>query len=218
MAAFLSGLDSTIAGAKPAGNGPPDVRPGELLQLLIDRGRTPFSVIDFPRMDEHGQPIQKVMIRVLTVREENIARSRARIAAAHALKQKTAEQIPDEIIQNETITHMLAASCFDPENPEKPFFRHPDEADTFCTSDELGVLALEYALLRQRSGPRMAELSESEMELWIEGASEDAALLPFSALQHAKLVMLFAYAAKCLVALRQQLASPTPHGSSPSAS
>ena len=221
MAGFSQGLDSTVQPQPAApGNGPPAMaRAGEIMQRLNSLGRPPTSTIDFPRYDSDGKAIQQVMVKVLTVREENVARSRARISAAIALKQKTHEAIPEEIIQNETITHMLAVACRDPENPEKPFFPYgPDEADTFCTSDELGTLALEYSMLRQRSGPRMSELTEDEMEAWIQGAAEDATLLPFSATAHAKLVMLFEYCAKSLVSLRRSSTSLTPAGSSSSES
>ena len=207
MAGFKQGVDAQYD-APTVDKGPPaDRTPSELVQRLIARGRVPTVTIDFPRDDrDTGEPIQKVMLRVLTLREETAALAAGRRHAASELRQRTSEEQPEDITHNACIAEILAMACRDPEDPAKTFFRYgADEIRDHLTAEETGALARAYARLRLDAGPRLEELSEENLERWIETVSEGVLRDPFSRWSHEKLGVLTEYCVMSLVALRRQV-------------
>lgn len=211
MATFAQGVDANVPNAgtstkAPEGNGPPrDKGPSELLQILISRTRAPSVVIDFPRYDPAtGEPVQKVMIRTLTLLEEDSALARGRRYAAAALQQKTSEEQPEELAHNAKLAEVIAIAARDPEDPAKPFFRYGvGELREFCTAEEIGTLARAYARLRDETHPRLRDLNKDDLEAWIDTIGEGVLGDPFSYFSHAKLATLCEYAVTSLVALRR---------------
>jgi len=205
MPQFSQGVDARYE-APAIDKGPPaDRTPSELVQRLISRGRVPTVTIDFPRDDrDTGEPIQKVMLRVLTLREETAALAAGRRHAAAELRQKTSEEQPEDITHNACIAEILAMACRDPDAPERSFFRYgADEIRDHLTAEETAALARAYARLRLDAGPRLEELSEENLERWIETVSEGVLRDPFSRWSHEKLAVLTEYCVTCLVEARR---------------
>jgi len=224
MARFKGGVDANVptSGAndvKLTAAPPQDRSPSEILQKLISRGRIPHLVMDFPREDrDTGEPLQKVMLRVLTIGEEDSALAAGRRYAAAKLQQKTSEEQPEDLAHNACIAEILAIAARDPDDPSKPFFPYGVmDIREYCTSEEIATLARAYAALREESGPHLREMSEEELEAYVRVVAEATLQRPFSYLSRGKLETFAEYCVTSLVAARLLLASPTPTPSSPSA-
>lgn len=202
--------------ARPEFAPPKDVPPSALVSLLISRGRPPFLVVDFPRFDAAGEPICKVMVRLLTVREEDLCLANARKYVAESLQTK-ADDLPwrpEELEHNARITEILAIACRDAEDPEKAFFGYGvTEARRYFTAEELGVLALTYAKLKSQTHPRLKEMSIEEMNAWLATLAEGWQQNPFAYLSREQLETLCEYAATCLAERETPLTGPTPTSS-----
>jgi hypothetical protein len=160
------------------------------------------------------------MLRLLTVREEDLALANARRYVAQQLQAK-ADDLPwrpDELEHNSRVTELLAVACRDPDDPSKPFFGlGVVEARQHCTAEELGVLAAHYAKLKTQTHPNLRDLSEEEMDAWLKTIAEGWVQNPFAYFSsREQLETLLEYAAKCLAEKDALLIgqSPTPSSSS----
>jgi len=193
-------------------NGPPKgMSPSSVVADLISRGRPPFKVIDFPRFDVDGNSICKVFIRLLSVREEDLALANARRYVAGIVgKGDDLGWKPEELEYNARVTEIVAIACRDADDPSKPFFENGViEAREHFNAEEFGVLAATYARLKDSTHPKLLELTESELEDWVTTIAKGVLADPFAYLPHARLAILCEYCVRSLVEVREALAAST---------
>lgn len=195
--------------ASKPGNGPPkNIPPSAIVAELISRGRPPFKVIDFPRFDSAGQAVCQVYIRLLSVREEDLALANARRYVAALVGKDDLPGRPEELEYNARITEILALACRNPDDPAVPFFQGGViEAREHFSAEEFGVLALAYARLKESTHPKLTDLNEAELNEWVEVIAKGTLADPFAFLPHARLAILSEYCAKSLVAAREEIAA-----------
>lgn len=193
--------------------GPPkDRRLGELMSRVITRGRLPNATVDFPRYDEQGQAVSKVYLRPLTQLEQDQARANAAAYVQDVLSSKRvdAKWRPEELEDNAVMAEVLAIACRDPDDPSKPFFPYGVVETRECTTDELAMLAVDYANVKEAAYPGMSSMSEEDMWTWVRAFEEDAARFPFSRVSRSRLEAFSLWAAKSLVsAIRAQVQGGT---------
>lgn len=200
---------------------PKNVPPSALFAELLSRGRPPFLVVDFPRFDEAGEPIAKVHVRLLTVREEDLALANARKYVSEQLRTRSEDLPwrPEELEHNARVTELLAVACRDAEDPSKPFFpMGVIDLRQHFTAEEIGVLAAHYAELKSRTHPRLREMTEEEMDEWLRVIAEGAMANPFAFFSVERLQTLCEYAARCLAEKVALSTGPNPTPSSSSES
>ena len=199
--------------------GPPkDRRLGELMSRVITRGRLPHATVDFPRYDEQGQAVSKVYLRPLTQLEQDQARANAAAYVQDVLSSKRvdAKWRPEELEDNAVMAEVLALACRDPDDPSKPFFPYGVVETRECTTEELAMLAVDYANVKEAAYPGMTSMSEEDMWAWVRAFEEDAARFPFSRVSRSKLEAFSLWAAKSLVsAIRAQVQAGTTSNTSP---
>jgi len=179
-----------------------------LFASVISRGRLPNATVDFPRYDAEGKAVAQVYVRVLTQREQDLARANACKYVADVLSgaRNEVKWKPDELEDNALAAEILAVSCRNADDPEKPFFQHGIiDARDHCTPDELGILLAVYAGLREKHYPALRTMSEDEMWAWTKVLEEGADAFPFSRLSRAKLEGYCVWAAKSLASLARVL-------------
>ena len=199
--------------------GPPkDRRLGELMSRVITRGRLPHATVDVPRYDEQGQAVSKVYLRPLTQLEQDQARANAAAYVQDVLSSKhvDAKWRPEELEDNAVMAEVLALACRDPDDPSKPFFPYGVVETRECTTEELAMLAVDYANVKEAAYPGMTSMSEEDMWAWVRAFEEDAARFPFSRVSRSKLEAFSLWAAKSLVsAIRAQVQAGTTSNTSP---
>lgn len=205
--------------AESGGMPPKDITPGALVSRLLAEGRPAFAVVPFPRFKEDGSPVCNVHVRILTVGEEDVCLANARKYVADKLRTKEADLPwrPEELEYNAQILEVLAIACRDPDNPEEPFFRMGVvEARKFFNSEELGVLANVYTDIKTRNIPGLKNMTEEEVEAWVDALSEDWDVLPFAYYSRRQLETLCERLAKLLVSQRRSSTGQTSTSSSSS--
>ena len=195
--------------------GPPnDVEPSELWRRLNEAPK-PSEVIDFPRKDANGKPIDRIRIQVLTMMEHD----EARIRAHQWLKEKN---IPADEFGGPTIREvygdavareLLAMACVSDkairgteDNPCPKYarlFRSGKDMESL-TADELTVLFTSYEMCQRKFGPYEGNLfTEEDVSDWIKRLAEGANAFPLSQLswhRSVELIMCLARRAYCLSA------------------
>lgn len=186
--------------ALPDNLNPAKVAPGVLVQRLINAGKLPHSTVPYPRFDDLGKPACHVHLRLLTTSELDECLVKAKVhAQSLARKVGAGEDLKSEELEyNARITEILALACRDPEDPGRPFFEHgASEARLYCTAEELGSLANEYAKLATER-PGLSDLSEDEMDTFLRAVAEGAQQFPFSYCSRGQLETLLIFASRRL--------------------
>lgn len=188
------------------------IPPASLFASVISRGKLPHATVDFPRYDGENNAVAKVYLRVLTQKEQDLARANACKYVADVLSgaRNDVKWKPDELEDNALAAEILAVACRHPDDPEKPFFPHGViDARDHCTPDELGILLAVYAALREQHYPALRTMTEQEMWLWTKALEEGADQFPFSRLSRPKLEGYCVWAAKSLASLARALTGTT---------
>ena len=200
----------------PPGLDPSKNTPSQLVQHLINRGRLPHAVVDYPRFDDAGLPVVKVHIRLLTLKEQDLALANARAYVNRLTgKQQEGEGRAEELEHNARVAEILAVACREPDDPSIPFFRH-GVIDTreHCTAEELGILANVYATLA--SERLFNQMNEAEMNAMLRAVAEGALSYPFSFCSREQLEILLGFAARSLDAMGAFQTGQSPTSSSTS--
>ena len=206
--------------------GPPnDVVPSELWRKLSETPK-PSEVIDFPRRDMRGRPIDRIRIQVLTMSEHDEARLRAH----NWLKDRG---IPTEEFDGPTIREvygdavareLLAMACVT-EDPVKGteersvplygrLFRTGKDLE-ILTADEVLVLFTAYEMAQHKYGPYEGSIrSDDDVNAWTKRLVEGASAFPLAQRnwhQLVELIMSLSERAYCLsVLLESQLSTLPP--------
>ena len=179
---------------------PADEQPSSLFSKLLEMPR-PTEVIDFPRNDEHGKPVARVRIQVLTSPEHDQARE----MAYKALKKKGYDAADlsspaiREVLGDAIAKELIAMACLSEENLGEPGgkpiykreFRTGADLDKVgIRADELAVLFSAYELTQNKYGPFERNLSAADVDAWIARLGEGAAEFPLLRLALPQLVLL----------------------------
>lgn len=201
----------------PPGLDPSKNTPSQLVQHLISRGRLPHAVVDYPRFDEAGVPVVQVHIRLLTLKEQDLALANARAYVNRLTRvQAEGEARAEELEHNARIAEILAIACREPDDPSKPFFAY-GVVDTreHCTAEELGILANVYATLASER-LYLNQMNETEMNAILKAVAEGALSYPFSFCSREQLEILLGFAARSLDAMGAFSTGQNPTSSSTS--
>lgn len=63
---------------------------------------------------------------------------------------------------------LLSKACRMPEELDKPFFRTSKDVLEYLTQDEIATLINQYVMVQSKLGPWISQLTEAEMEAWIQ--------------------------------------------------
>lgn len=196
---------------------PTDRKPSALVTALMTRGRPPHRVVKFPRVNEDGQLFLDVMVRALTVEEQELALARARTNVARLVRGSEGyEHRPEDLEYNERSVEILVVALRDPANPQYPFFAMGNEDDTEslrstpdserlrkeCTTEEIAQLMRAYADVLSSVYPNLRDMNDAEFEAWVEVVAKGFVDRPFSLLPHELLETLCERAVSALVSLR----------------
>ncbi len=183
---------------------PKGMKPGHLIAKILAQGVVPNRTVPFPRRSASGEVIANVYVRLLDQNEEDCALANAAIYVEAKLKDgKNLPWKAEDLEHNARCAEILAAACRDPEDPEQPFFEcHVADTRRF-TTDELSQLMLVYAELKEESWPSLKELTEDEMESWVEVIAKGVLERPFSLFSRAKLERFAAWCVTSLVEGRE---------------
>ena len=190
---------------------PPGRRVGEVMARIIDRGRLPHATVDFPRLDDLGQPVARVYLRPLTQAELDVARANAR-AYVHRILGDPKNGVPwkpEELEDNATAAEILAVACRNADDPARPFFEHGAMETRECTTEELAILFNHYNVIRERSYPTFREMTDAEAAAWLKALEEDAESFPFSLTSRSRLEAFCVWAARFSGSLARQLLGTT---------
>lgn len=164
----------------------PDIHPSELWARIASSER-PSKVVDFPRNDPvTGEPVGKLAIRVLTQAELMIASSQADKFAKELLKDRPRREEEnrgyDDIYRNEAAVQILCRACRDSEKLDIPLFPSPAQVREKLTADEIAVLTRTYTQVQTDLGPIVADMSEEEVDAWVERLGKGGETYPLALL------------------------------------
>ena len=177
---------------------PKDTEPSELFAKLLEMPR-PTEVIDFPRTDAQGNPVGQVRIQILTSLEHDKARELAHGALKKRGIDKDDMSAPAirEVLGDAIAKELIAMACLgerdyakDGEAPiYQRVFRGSRDVDALG-ADEILVLFNAYQLVQNKYGPFERNLSDSDVDAWIERLGEGGSAFPLLNLALPQLVLL----------------------------
>lgn len=154
--------------------------PSKTVAEILTRGRPPFVEVDFPRYDHEGKPIARVHMRLLNLAEEQTALAQARVNCSNLTKQASDYKSDmNDLEHNERMIEILGSACRNIDDPSMPFFEGGASEVRLFTSDEIGVLASQYAALKERN-PHVEHMGELEFESLLAMFAKDLDSFPFS--------------------------------------
>jgi hypothetical protein len=168
---------------------PKDVPASELFQRLLARP-APSMVFPFPRRGEDGEPIGSVRVFVLSDKQLQSARVKARSWMGEQAKScsPVTEKLDQEIIGDRVAKEILAMSVHEDRQIGDSghylkMFRHADDVGEL-TGDELAQLYGAYLVCQQQFGPTDASFdTDEEVNEWVARLSEGGGHFLLSLLQ-----------------------------------
>jgi hypothetical protein len=103
----------------------------------------------------------------------------------------------NDLEHNERMIEILALACRDSEDPEKLFFEGGPMEVRLFTSDEIGVLAAQYARLKEEN-PRITEMTKQDFDSLLQYFVKEVDSFPFSFLPRATLETFTEQCVRCL--------------------
>lgn len=167
------------------------LNPAELWAQIIAMPR-PHRTVEFPRLDDKGDPIAKITIVVLT-QEEQISAS----VETERFTRKMIREVPradeakrgyEDIYNNQAAVEILHRACRVEGDTAKPFFPSPTAMRAHLTPDEIGVLFRSYLIVQDEVGPIIASMSSEEMEAWIKRIADAGSRAPLAFLSSGALI------------------------------
>lgn len=163
--------------------GPPDnYTPTDLWTTLVSSER-PSKVCDFPRVNESGEPIGQIRIRVLTQNEQMASAKAANDTAKALVKDGKRGDLGFERLFSDAYTiETLFRACRSVDDPKAPAFPSPKDMRDKLTTEECAMLFGHYATAQLELGPTALTLSQEEMDAWIDRLKEGGSGFPFNTL------------------------------------
>lgn len=180
-------------------SGPPkDIPAADLWAKLQARPR-PSKLIDFPGAEGLGQ----FAIWVLTQEERMSSITAAEKKAKLHLKDGKRDDIGYESLYSDALCiEILSRACRDSEDLTRPLFPSPKLLQEKLTTEELAVLFQQYLTVQLELGPIISQLTEAEMNAWVERLVEGGSAFPFEVLTWETQRILLLFMARQVASLR----------------
>lgn len=140
----------------------------------------PSQLVPFPRLNpETGNPYCDIRMVILTAEET----ARVTAEAEKRTRKSLQDTLPgndqhsqgyNELFRDYTIEGVLFHSCRHPDDINKHFFPSQSSIFKVLTADEAGILFNDYAMISAELGPVISDLTQEEMDNWIERIQKDA--------------------------------------------
>lgn len=142
----------------------------------------PHRLVDFPRTLPDGT-VPKVAFQVLSQDEGMAAKASAEGKVRKILKDSgpASGQGYADLSEMRESMELLFRACRQPDNMAKPFFPTV-EAVGKLTTDEIAVMVLNYRRVQMELGPIASEMSNDEVDAWVERLAKGGSLFPFDGL------------------------------------
>ena len=197
----------------------PGLTPSELWVQITAMPR-PHRTVDFPRMNDKGEPVAQMSMQVLTQEEQITTAIEAERFARKHIKDMPKSDEPrrgyDDVYNNQAACELLFRACRRIDDLAMPFFPSPSEIRQKLTPDEVGVLFRSYLIVQTEVGPILASMSEDEVTAIIKRLQEGGSAFPLAFLSPDSQIALVLSMAKRLLpsamvntSLGSQLESPT---------
>jgi len=189
----------------------PEVSPSETLRILAAT-EPPSEVLPFPRRNDKGEPAFEYRMRVLTQYEIDLCCANSEQYSRKLLQGQlkiTDEQVKHvrnetwrDVYENAKLIELLFTACRDKDDPKRKLFDAPGQLRKLLTADECAALFQAYQLVQGKYGPLWSQLSDEQIEEWIDRIVKGADLHPLSQLEPVALAMLVVGMAYRIRALR----------------
>lgn len=190
-----------------------NITPRDLWQQLTAMPRA-HRMIDFPRKGPDGNPVGELAMWVLLQEEVISATGDAEKRVQRMLKDAGGKEGYDSLMELWLSCELLFRCCRKPEDISKKLFPTVEDIAKHLTTDEIGVLVFNYRTVQSELGPIVSEMSQEEMDAWIEKLAKGGALFPFDLLSTGMRNRLMIYMASRLYPSPTDSSSPgTPPGS-----
>lgn len=143
----------------------------------------PHRDVEFPRTKADGtRPL--IHLQVLSQEEIFAARAQATKFAREVVKAEKAEgaDVFARVYEDAAAIELLFRACKRVENPKWPFFPGAPVMRKNLSQDETAVLMREYLLTQAQFGPIVGEMTEEEVDHWIERIARSGSRFPFGSL------------------------------------
>ena len=159
--------------------------PAELWVQITAMPR-PHRVVDFPRVNDLGEPVARVALIVLTQEEQITASVETERFTKRVIKdmpkQDDARRGYDDCYNNQAACEILFRASKVAEDISQSFFPSTEQIRKHLTPDEIGVLFRSYLLVQDEVGPIVAKLSDEETEAWIKRLQDAGSKVPLAVL------------------------------------
>lgn len=175
-------------------SGPPTDIPPSALWAKLASAERPSKVVDFPRKDKNGDSFGQIAMRPLTQMEQMSCSKAAEDTAKKHLKETKREDLGYERLYSDAyILETLYRAARNPENVAYPAFPTPKSLSEALTTDECAMLYEHYLTVKLELGPLITEMSEDELEAWIDRLVEGGSAFPFDliSLELQKILVLY---------------------------
>ncbi|MDI3282113.1 hypothetical protein QHF83_02285 [Polyangium sp. 15x6] len=194
---------------------PKDIKPYDLWEQITALPR-PHRVVPFPRFNEDGESLGDIAMVVLTQEEVTAANISAEKYVRKTFKDNVGE-IPmvneksegyANLFSSRASTEILFRACRKVDDVEKAFFPSREAIGQRLTTDEVAVLMNHYMRVQSELGPIVSNMSQEEMDAWVEMLAEGGNAYPLDLLSSVQLTTLLVYMASQLHASRKANSSP----------
>jgi len=163
---------------------PPNIQPQDLWDQITTMPR-PYRIAPFPRKNAKGEPIGEIAFVVLTELETQQVTAQSEAWVRKLLKEGQGVPANNEprtgyeiLFETRSSCETLMRACRKPTDLGQPFFPAVDHIAKHLTTDEIAALLLSYNRIRSEVGPLISELTQAEMDAWIEILGRGAAVDP----------------------------------------
>lgn len=190
-----------------------DVPSADLWTALCSMER-PHRLAPFPREGLAGEDIELAMF-VLTQDECIAAKAGAEKFCRKILKDdpKAASRPEsgsgyEDILEMRASAELLFRSCKRADDTKRAFFPTVEAISKALTTDEIAVLVLHYRRVQMELGPIVNEMTDEEMNAWVEALAKGGAMFPFDTLSLGTWSLLFRRMACQLYSYQMASGSP----------
>lgn len=180
----------------------------------------PSRKIPFPRKNSDGEAVCDVVLRVLTQSQIDSCCANAEAHVRHLFRGKVEAAGSDEIkavraeawseaYENAKLIELLFEACRDPDDVEKHLFAGPSEIRKLLTADECAALFHAYDAIQRETAPLISQLTEDELEGWIDVLAKGAAGAPLLLWELGAVTQLLTYMAALLRTSKTDTGSPS---------